>query len=220
MSPHDDTDRLSAEALAAGEPASWFEKLYAEAAAGTARVPWDLPRPSALLASWAADTGLAADTGRSAVVVGCGPGRDAEFIASRGFTTTAFDISPTAIEAARSRHPGSPVDYHVADLLSLPRVWARAFDLVVESNNVQALPRDLRPQATAAVTSLVAPGGTLLVLAAAATAWGESGPPWPLTRADVEAFAADGLTATSIEEIPGDDPLVVRWRAVFHRDAA
>jgi SAM-dependent methyltransferase len=218
MSPHDDTDRLAARALAAGEPTSWFEQLYAEASAGTARVPWDRPEPSALLVGWAGDLSGA---GRSAMVVGCGPGRDAEFIAGRGFTTTAFDISPTAIDGARSRHPGSPVDYQVADLLDLPPAWRGHFDLVVESNNVQALPRELRARATAAVTSLVAPGGTLLVLAAAATAWGDAGPPWPLTRDEVEAFAGDGLTVRSVEEIPAaDDPLVHRWRAVFRSPAS
>ncbi len=221
MSPHDDTDRLAARALAAGEPTSWFEQLYAEASAGTARVPWDRPQPSALLVGWAHAAGPAgplSGAGRSAVVVGCGPGRDAEFIAALGFVTTAFDIAPTAIDAARARHPGSPVDYRVADLLDLTPDWRQAFDLVVESNNVQALPRDLRARATAAVTSLVAPGGTLLILAAAATSWGDAGPPWPLTRDEVEAFAGDGLTVQSVEDIPAvDDPLVRRWRAVFRR---
>jgi SAM-dependent methyltransferase len=218
VSPHDDTDRLAAGALAAGEPTAWFEQLYAEASAGTAVVPWDRPEPSALLVDWAR---ALSGGGRPAMVVGCGPGRDAEFIAGLGFATTAFDISPTAIAAARSRHPGSMVDYQVADLLDLPAAWRGRFDLVVESNNVQALPRDLRARATAAVTSLVAPGGTLLVLAAAATAWGAAGPPWPLTRDEVEAFAGDGLTMVSVEDIPAaDDPLVRRWRAVLRSPGA
>jgi SAM-dependent methyltransferase len=219
MAPHEDTDRLSAAALAAGEPTSWFEKLYAEAEAGTAEVPWDRPQPTALLADWARRAGLSG-AGRPAVVVGCGPGRDAEFVAGLGFATTGFDIAATAIRAARSRHPGSPVDYRVADLFDLPPEWRRRFDLVVESNNVQALPGDLRSRAVAAVRSLVAPGGTLLVVAASATAWDDAGPPWPLTRAEVESFAGDGLTAESIEEIPAeDDPLVRRWRAVFNAPA-
>jgi hypothetical protein len=64
----------------------------------------------------------------------------------------------------------------------------------------------------------VADGGTLLVIA---TARDErdgipDGPPWPLTRAEVDAFAADGLTPVEIEEVrePGVPP---RWRAVFRR---
>ena len=33
--------QLAAEAASAGDPAGWFETLYAEAQAGTAIVPWD-----------------------------------------------------------------------------------------------------------------------------------------------------------------------------------
>jgi SAM-dependent methyltransferase len=217
MSPHEDTDRLAAASLAAGDPTGWFERLYTEASAGTAAVPWDRPEPTALLVSWASATALAGD-GRSAIVVGCGPGRDAEFVAGLGFATTAFDVAPTAVALARSRHPGSPVDYRVADLLALPPLWAGAFDLVVECNNVQALPRSLRPRATSAVSSLVAPGGTLLVIAASATAWGDEGPPWPLTREEVDGFATGGVRPVSVEQIAApDDPLVMRWRAVFRR---
>src|SRR4051794_34905553 len=204
MSPHEDTDRLSAASLAAGDPTGWFEKLYAEAENGDASVPWDRPAPTALLVDWAARTGLSGD-GRSALVVGCGLGRDAEFVAGLGFTTTAFDISPTAVRTARERHPGSTVDYRVADLLDLPPAWAGGFDLVVESNNVQALPRSLRARSAAAVASAVAPGGTLLVLAAKGSTGTEPGPPWPLTRADLAEFGTSGLTEESVEEIAAAD---------------
>ena len=46
----------------------------------------------------------------------------------------------------------------------------------------------------------------------------DSGPPWPLTRAEVDAFAADGLTPAAMEitTIPGE-PAERRWRAEFHR---
>ena len=217
MSPHDDTDRLAAASLAAGDATGWFEQLYAQAQTGAAQVPWDRPEPSPLLAEWARDANLTGD-GRRALVVGCGPGRDAEFVAGLGFATTAFDIAETAIRMARQRHPGSPVDYRVADLLAPPQQWAGAFDLVVECNNVQALPRELRERATAAVASFVAPGGTLLVVAAAATEWGEDGPPWPLIRAELSAFADGGLAEESVERLPGvEGPFVERWRAVFTR---
>lgn len=217
MSPYDDTDRLAAAALAAGEPTAWFEQLYAQAQTGAAQVPWDRPEPSPLLAEWARGADLTG-TGRRALVVGCGLGRDAEFVAGLGFATTAFDVAETAIRMARQRHPESPVDYRVADLLAAPHQWAGAFDLVVECNNVQALPRELRERATAAVASFVAPGGTLLVVAAAATAWGEDGPPWPLTRAELSGFAAGGLAEESVERVPGvEGPFVERWRAVFTR---
>ena len=217
MSAEEDTRRLSAAALAEGDATGWFEKLYTEAENGTAEVPWDRDQPTAMLVEWAGRIGLTGE-GRTALVVGCGLGRDAEFVAGLGFATTAFDIAETAVRVARERHPGSPVDYRVADLLDPPAEWRHGFDLVVESNNVQALPRTLRARAIAGVGALVAPGGTLLVLSAAASEYDGEGPPWPLSRAEIEAFATGGLRGTSLEEVPApDDPLFRRWRATFER---
>jgi SAM-dependent methyltransferase len=209
-------DRIAAPALAAGDPTGWFEDLYAEAAKGTASVPWGTDVPGATLVDWF--SGRPPGTGR-ALVVGCGYGRDAEFVATRGYDTTGFDIAPTAIDSARVRHADSPVHYEVADLLALPAEWIGAFDLVIESHNVQALPVELHASATAAVSSLVAPGGTLLVLGAVpADGAPPPGPPWPLTRGEVEAFGT-ALVLDSLEtvQLPGMDP--ARWRAVLRRPA-
>jgi hypothetical protein len=38
--------QLAAQAAASGDPAGWFETLYAEARAGQAVVPWDDGRPN------------------------------------------------------------------------------------------------------------------------------------------------------------------------------
>lgn len=215
MGPYEDTDRLAAAALAAGDPTAWFDQLYRAAEGGGAVVPWDRPEPTPLLVDWARD---AARSGGRALVVGCGLGRDAEFVAGLGFATTAFDVSPTAVRLARERHPGTRVDYRAADLLDPPPEWSQAYDLVVESNTVQSLPRVLRRRATSAVASFVAPGGTLLVMAAAVAEPGDEGPPWPLTRDDLDGFAAAGLGEVSVEEMPSTEgPFARRWRAVFTR---
>lgn len=217
MSAEEDTRRLAGESLAAGDATGWFEKLYTEAESGAAAVPWDRPQATPLLVDWA-ERDRVGGGGRSALVVGCGLGRDAEFVAGLGFATTAFDISETAVRVARDRHPGSAVTYVVADLLDPPTAWRQGFDLVVESNTVQALPRTLRERAIEAVGALVAPGGTLLVLGAVGTPGDDDGPPWPLTRAEIGAFAAGGLARVSLEQIPAaDDPSALRWRAVFRR---
>jgi SAM-dependent methyltransferase len=194
----------------------WFEPLYAAAEAGEAVVPWHSGVANPLLVEW---TGAGDLDGRErrAVVVGCGLGDDAEHVAGLGFATVAFDIAPTAIRGARRRFPDSSVEYVVADLLDPPEAWRRAFDLVVESITVQALPDPPRAEAIANVAELVAPGGTLLVIAAAREA-GEpaNGPPWPLTRAEVEAFATGGVEAVRIEDLRGlPDPWERRWRAEF-----
>ncbi len=222
MTRRDREDRsreIEDESLASDDATSWFERLYAEAEEGQAVVPWDRGAPRQILVDWAAARELDG-AGRRALVVGCAFGDDAEYVAGLGFDTLAFDIAPTAVRAARRRFPGSTVTYRTADLLDPPADWRDAFDLVVESHNVQALPDALRPDAIARASSLVAPGGTLLVLAAAREEdeGPVEGPPWPLTRAEVESFATNGLEPVRIERLQDPaDPDVDRWRAEFRR---
>ncbi len=195
----------------------WFERLYVRAEAGEAVVPWARDEPNRLLVQWTRARGLAGE-GRRALVVGSGLGDDAEHIAGLGFDTVAFDIAPTAIAVARRRFPASPVDYVVADLLDPPAAWRGAFDFVLESITVQALPPSLHPSAIAAVADLVAPGGTVLVLSAAREpAEDADGPPWPLTREEIDAFAAHGLAPVRVEDLRGAADPVRRWRAEYAR---
>lgn len=205
MSADDDARRLQA-----ANPSGWFEDLYVEADAGKASVPWDQPHPQPHLVEWAAG---ADGTGRSVLVVGCGYGRDSEFLASLGFDVTAFDISPTGIAAVQARYPDSKVRYVVADLLAPPAEWHHAFDLVVENMTVQALPVDLHARAIERVAWLT--GSRLLVLAVAREEGpAPDGPPWPLTASEIEAFQTGGLSPV---EIRRDE---FRWTAEFVREVA
>jgi hypothetical protein len=210
--------RSDAESLPDEDPTGWFERLYARAEAGEAIVPWARDEPNRLLLEWTRTRGLAGE-GRRALVVGSGLGDDAEHVASLGFDTVAFDIAPTAIAVARRRFPASPVQYVVADLLDPPAAWRGAFDFVLESITVQALPPSLHPSATAVVADLLAPGGTLLVISAARED-GElvDGPPWPLTREEIDAFATHGLSPVRVEDLrDASDPGFRRWRAEYER---
>ena len=64
-----------------------------------------------------------------------------------------------------------------------------AFDLVAECITVQALPVTLRSRAIAAIASTVAPGGTLVVVSGIRDGDGpRDGPPWPLTREELDRF--------------------------------
>lgn len=218
---HSEADRLAAEGRARGEaPTAWFEKLYRAAAEGTTSMPWDREAPNVALAGWL--DGRTAPDGATAVQVGCGLGTDAEHLASLGWRTTAFDVSPTAVSVARDRHPDSSVDYVVADLFDLPADWR--FDLVVEIFTVQALPLSSRAAATAAVRSLVAPGGTLVVvqLVRSEDETDPAGPPWPLSRSEVEAFAGEGLELVELEEVarPEIGPDAGLWCAELRRAQA
>jgi SAM-dependent methyltransferase len=205
--------------VAAGEPTAWFERLYAGALRGQSAMPWDRSEPNQLLAEWSSDH-RATTTGQRAVVVGCGLGADAEHVAALGFQTTAFDVSESAIDIARTRHPDSQVQYQRADALHLPIDWARAFDLVVEIYTVQALPLSLRADVIAAVADLVADGGTLIVIQAARRDPAEptDGPPWPLHRNEIDLFEAEGLRPVRVELVEAAwSHLGGHWRAEFTR---
>lgn len=211
-----DPDQHVRDLAADGGPTAWFDRLYVEAAAGAAVVPWDRGAPHPLLTQWLSESGLDPH-GRLALVVGCGLGEDAELLSRLGFAATAFDVSPAAIRAARERFPASTVHYRVADLLAPPAAWHRGFDLVVESMTVQSMPVAVRTAAIEHVRDFVAPGGTLLVMAFARldTEPGQ-GPPWGVSREELDSFAQDGLQAVDVER-PSQTPDLLRWRAQFRR---
>ncbi|WP_410657718.1 class I SAM-dependent methyltransferase [Amycolatopsis sp. lyj-112] len=211
--PDAEPRRLAELALASGDPTAWFEPLYAAAEAGHAVVPWAGGKPSPELVTWAETAKHS--PGRGAMVVGCGFGDDAEFVSALGYRTSGFDVSPSAIKAAKQLHPSSAVDYSAADLFALPENWRHRFDLVVEIMTVQALPRDVRAEAVESVAGLVAEGGTLVIGAVAEEGIDEpwDGPPWPLTREDVESFTEHGLRLSTLDRVRDG----ARWWAEFRR---
>ena len=204
-------DRLGTAAVADGDPTRWYDELWSAAARGEVAMPWDRTEPHRALAAWLGDTD---GEGRRAVVVGCGLGADAEHLAARGWATTAFDISPAAVAAVRARHPDSPVDYRVGNLLDPSPDLVGAFDLVAEIYTLQALHPSVRPAAADGLRGLIAPGGRALVVQAIRrddeplTAE----PPWTLTRPEMEALAGHGVVVESLDD--RDDGL---WRMVLHR---
>lgn len=191
---------LSDAAIADGRPTEWFEQLYAEAAAGKIGMPWPRTEPHPVLLEWADRPGNG-PAGR-AVVVGTGLGADAAFLASRGWETTGFDLSESAIAEARRRFPG--VDLRIADLTDLPDDLVGAFDLVVEIFTIQAVEAGIRPELMAGVRRLLAPGGRLVAVQFRAVEGQplEQGPPFPQTREAMERLG-QGLRLEALEAIPG-----------------
>lgn len=199
------------------DPTAWFDALYREANGNDGLIPWAERAPNPNLVEWLQRENPASQA--RALVVGCGLGQDAEALSAYGFDVTAFDISPTAIEWARRRIPGTRVDFRVADLFEAPSKWNRAFGFVFESYTVQALPPDLRPRVVQAVADFVAPGGKLLVLARARSEEDPPGDmPWPLTERELRLFEQNGLSMLRLEDyLDREDPPVRRWRALLER---
>ena len=199
-----------------GDHVGWFEALYAEAGGDESLIPWAEMTPQPRLVEWLEATHLQGN-GRTAVVVGCGLGDDAEVLAARGFSVTAFDVAPSAIEWCKRRFPTSSVDYVVADLFHLPPDWS--FDFVLEIYTTQSLPIDARPEVIRHVAGLVAPGGSLLMFGRLVAPEDERpGIPWPLTRAELNLVRDNGLMETAFDEyVDGEHPPVRRFLAQFQR---
>ena len=98
------------------------------------------------------------------VVVGCGLGDDVEALRIAGFDAIGFDVAPSAIAWAQRRFPALAAASRSPTCSSCRRSLVGRFSFVFEAYTVQALPVEVRDAAIDAVASLVAPGGTLLVI--------------------------------------------------------
>jgi len=146
----------------------------------------------------------------TALEIGCGEGADAIWLAEQGWTVTAVDVSPTAIERARTaaveRGVADRVRFLVTDAVdALPD---GPFDLVV-SSFLHSWEHDFpRIGILRDAARRVAPGGSLLAVSHAAV------PPWsshdgherPMLLTPAEELALlhldDGWTADRAEIVP------------------
>lgn len=208
MSEQDVRARAKALAMASlerGDAVGWFEQLYEAAGGDTDGVPWaDLePLP------WLVER-LRSEVPRSAVVVGCGLGDDVSAFAGAGWDVHGFDVSSTAVAWARRRFPD--LSFGVEDLFQVSRAW----DVVWECYTVQALPLSERERSLRAVAGLVAPGGELWISQRLRPDGVEpSGPPWPVSRAELAVLGACGLERVGEEVWPEGE--VTRFAAVYRR---
>jgi 2-polyprenyl-3-methyl-5-hydroxy-6-metoxy-1,4-benzoquinol methylase len=115
-------------------------------------------RPNGRLAAEVADLipGRALD-------VGCGEGADAVWLARRGWTVTAIDISDVAVARARkaAELAGATVEWVCGDVLETA-FSAGSFDLV--SMQYPALPKAAGEAGVRALLDTVRPGGLLLAV--------------------------------------------------------
>ena len=221
---------LAREHLSRGDATGWFDRLYQHAAGDPETIPWADLSPNSHLVAWLDREKIRGDR-QSALVVGCGLGDDAEELRARGFTVTAFDIAPTAIDWCRKRFPNSNVSYVVADALNPPPEWSNKFDFIFEAYTLQALPAPQRHVAIDRIARLLAPQGRLLVVCRGRDATDtEGGLPWPLTLEDLSRFERAGLTQVGFEDFVEEgakppaaeaaglaEPPARRFRAVYRR---
>lgn len=206
---------LAAEYAARGDELGWFDAAYIEAGGDAEKLPWGDLEPNSFFKSWAERHKLRG-AGRRALVVGCGLGDDARYLDDLGFSVTAFDLSPTAVEWAKQLSDGRDIQFETADLFQPFTGWFSAFDFVLEIYTIQPLPMELRSKAIDAVASFVAPGGSMVVVCRGRGDDEELEQlPWPLSRRDLSRFVENGLTEIGLDDFIDDEDtrrFVVEYR--------
>lgn len=115
-------------------------------------------RAARLVAGWLARTGA-----QRLLEVGAGPGRLLSAVRKRlpGIDARAIDLSPWFVEMARLRLPGGTVEH--ADLAEYA-ARGEQFDAVIAAHFLGHMPPDVQPGAAFALSRLVAPGGSLVLI--------------------------------------------------------
>lgn len=214
------TVQLSTEFIKNGDPLGWFEALYSTANGDPNAVPWARLTPNVLVLEWLNRQLIPSKKAvkrAKGIVIGCGLGDDAEELAKRGLEVTGFDISESAIEWCQKRFPTSPVTYEVADLFTLPEAWKGAYDFVLESYTIQAMPPELRSRAIPKIAELVAESGELWVICRGREPEQPlTTVPFPLTKGELAGFDQAGLSEVEFEDLcePGT---IRRFRVLYRR---
>lgn len=200
------------------DPTGWFDSIYTDAGGDHRGVFWADLEPCPYLLKWLGNCSFK-HAGRTAIVVGCGVGDDAEALSEAGYEVTAFDISPEAIRLCKKRYPETRVNYLVADLFAYPAEWAEHFDLVYECNTIQVLPGTYRIQARDAMVSLLAAQGYLLVSCRSrVTGEQEEDIPLPLDKEEMDGFIRCGLREESFAAYDDtQDPPVPHFFASYQK---
>lgn len=137
---------------------------------------WETGRPAPELVRLVEEGKIPRGT---ALDIGCGTGANAVFLAERGFEVTAVDISPTAIERARTRAALAGVNIHfvVDDVFQFIRSCPNPYDFLLDAGFYHYV----RGQSLSAYLDFLwrasKPGSYFLVLAGHAAETAEGAPP-------------------------------------------
>jgi SAM-dependent methyltransferase len=176
--------------LSTGDREDFWDRFYADR---SRPVPFFMPKPDENLAAYLG-RGLIAP-GR-ALDLGCGPGRNALYLALRGFDVGAIDLSPVAIAWAQDRanEAGADVRFLCGDAFALSATELDGqYDLIVDSGCFHHLAPHRRVSYLALLDRLLAPGGHLALTCFAA---GEMGSELPDDELYRERQLGGGLAYT------------------------
>ena len=166
-----------------------------DAYTGSAPAPWDIGRPQPVFVPLA-EKGLL--SGR-VVDAGCGTGEHTLLAAARGADAMGVDISPTAIERARSKaaERGLKARFEVGDVRRLPDLGL-TFDTVIDSGVFHVFDDDSRAQYVTSLAAVLRPGGRCYLICFSDRQPGVFGPR-RVSQDELRAAFSDGWTMISIQ---------------------
>ena len=175
--------------------AQWWDTFYEERERG---VPFFRTAPDESLVQWHADGRLALRPGARVLDLGCGPGRNAVWLAQQGCEVDALDLSAEALRwgTERAAQAGVEVSFVQTSIFDWPAPEV-PYDLVHDSGCFHHLPPHRRVSYRALLERALAPNGVFGLSCFAAGAMGSEEPDEDLYRAG----RLSGGLAYSAEEL-------------------
>lgn len=135
---------------------AWWDGFYGDR---ERRVPFFADAPDESLVAWTDAGRLGVGPGTTVLELGCGPGRNAVWLARQGAAVHALDLSPEALAWGRERADAAGVDvrFERADVLR----WTppARYDVVVDSGCFHHLPPHRRVTYLDLLRRALRPGG-------------------------------------------------------------
>jgi len=170
-----------------------FVEMYA------GQAPWETGEPQPVFVK------VADKISGSILDIGCGPGDNALFFASRGHAVTGADFleGPIARAKQKAAERGIAAAFVVKDALQL-RNWTERFDNVIDSglfhtfSHAHGLSDEDRARYVEGLKTVLKPGGRLFLLCFSDQMPGTQGPR-RISQAELRSSFADGWEIESIQ---------------------
>lgn len=184
---------------------SWWDEVYAGA---REKIPWDIGVPSEHLVDAVEEEEIKPG---AALDICCGTGTEAIYLAQKGFSVSAIDVSRRAIEIARKKaiEAGVKIDFRVGSILEMP-FEDESFDLVNDRGCFHVFAPEYRKWFVEEVGRVMRKGGIYLL-----RCFSEKEPEGPgprrISREELLNTFSGAFEITSIDEIE------LRGRNTRHR---
>ncbi len=99
--------------------------------------------------------------GQRTADLGCGSGRDADWLSQQGFDVVGYDASPAMIAEAQRAYPHIP--FHYASLPDLEEIQDVTYTNMLCNAVLMHLPAESLPAATQAIARVLVPGGRIVL---------------------------------------------------------